>query len=410
MVEKGSSIKMQHVPASPRGHGADVIPRKGTHHGHHVGSNRQHGGSNSGGVGGGGGGGPSWASATGGGSAPTTTSRARSGLSFSSRDADRQGFATPMYASRSASGLEEEDDERRENITVIVRARPLSEGTHECLAVDEDEKTVTLQQAASQPGQHTRATNDYSSFKYDHVFGGDCTQERLFDAVGAGACEHFLDGYNVSVMAYGQTGAGKTFTMLGDLEGWQHSGMLQPDKAGLIPRSLDYIFDGVKRYQAAGSQVKVKVSLIEIYNETVVDLLSPDLRCLSVREAPAGEGAYADQVPEPQTLNPTDNGAHADELPQSRPANPKLENLNRQRVCEQAVEASVRDADKCLKLLDIGMRSRTQGATAMNAQSSRSHLIFSLFMEVSPWNLPAWMRPEQPLTPAIPNPKSHPNL
>lgn len=291
MVEKGSSLKMHHVPASPHGHAADVTPRKGSHHGQtSVGSSRPHG------SGGGGGAGPGYAGAAGGGSAPMTPSRTRSALSFGSRDVERQGLATPTYASRSASGLEEDDDARRENITVIVRARPLSEGAHECLAVDENERTVTLQQAASQPGQHTRATNDYSSFRYDHVFGGDCTQERFFNAVGVGACEHFLDGYNVSVMAYGQTGAGKTFTMLGDLEGWQHSGTLQPDKAGLIPRSLDYIFEGVKRHQAAGSHVKVKVSLIEIYNETVVDLLSPELRSLSVREAPTGDGAYADQV------------------------------------------------------------------------------------------------------------------
>lgn len=208
---------------------------------------------------------------------------------------------TPLSRARSL----EEDPSCGNNITVIVRSRPLSrtDGIHECLAIDEEESTATLQQAASQLGQQTRATSDYSSFKYDHAFSSECSQERLFASVGVGACEHFLDGYNVSIMAYGQTGAGKTFTMLGDLEGWQHSGTMHPDKAGLIPRTLTYIFDGARRLQDEGSSVKVKVSLIEIYNETVVDLLSPDLRCLVVRETPSGDGAYADQVACPPAPN-----------------------------------------------------------------------------------------------------------
>ena len=73
-----------------------------------------------------------------------------------------------------------------------------------------------------------------------------------------------LDGYNVCVFAYGQTGSGKTYTMEGE-----------PSDPGIIPRTVSLIFQYVEKVRDQGWQYSLEASFLEIYNETIRDLLTP---------------------------------------------------------------------------------------------------------------------------------------
>jgi kinesin family protein 15 len=105
-----------------------------------------------------------------------------------------------------------------------------------------------------------------------------------------------FQGYNSCVFAYGQTGSGKTHTMLGEL-GENHT--LTP-LSGLIPRIFDQLLREVKQRSAnppGGAEVTFEchVSLLEIYNESIMDLLHPELCNLSVRED-ANRGVYVESL------------------------------------------------------------------------------------------------------------------
>ena len=74
-----------------------------------------------------------------------------------------------------------------------------------------------------------------------------------------------LEGYNATIMAYGQTGSGKSFTMQED-----------PDHIGIIPRAIVHIFEGKEEDEDANTKYTIHVSYVEIYNEEIRDLLSPE--------------------------------------------------------------------------------------------------------------------------------------
>jgi hypothetical protein len=77
-----------------------------------------------------------------------------------------------------------------------------------------------------------------------------------------------MQGYNGTIFAYGQTGTGKTFTMEGVAD--------KQDLKGIIPRSIEWIFNSIKSYN--DQNFLVRVSFVEIYNEEVIDLLNKNIR------------------------------------------------------------------------------------------------------------------------------------
>lgn len=108
-------------------------------------------------------------------------------------------------------------------------------------------------------------------FGFDHVFGQTATQEEVFESIGRPLVEKMLSGFNCSLLAYGQSGNGKTFTM--GLDGANELGKSET-KAGIIIRTLRSIFEAVSDNTEI-SDLNLEVSFIEIYNERVYDLLSP---------------------------------------------------------------------------------------------------------------------------------------
>ena len=127
--------------------------------------------------------------------------------------------------------------------------------------------------------RETRSRADSKKFVYDQVAGRDGTQESIFESVGQPMCESVLQGYNATIFAYGQTGAGKTFTMMGSGEG------AEGENKGLIQRVFDYLFQRIGELEKGEGKVAVscKCSYLEIYNEQV-------LMCKRAREAGGGVG------------------------------------------------------------------------------------------------------------------------
>ncbi|GJQ75853.1 kinesin-14 [Trypoxylus dichotomus] len=142
------------------------------------------------------------------------------------------------------------------NIRVFCRVRPplTSESEKSLCNINYiDEATLELK---SRDGHK-------SEFMFDKVFPPEASQMELFEDM-AGLVQSALDGYHVCVFAYGQTGSGKTYTMQGEQT---------ESTSGMIPRSMDLLFATINKLQKVGWEYTVEASFLEIYNETIRDLL-----------------------------------------------------------------------------------------------------------------------------------------
>ena len=98
-------------------------------------------------------------------------------------------------------------------------------------------------------------------YMFDKIFGVDAVQDQIFEEIGRPLCEHVLNGFNSCCFAYGQTGAGKTYTIFGE----------GGDKRGLIPRSMECIFESLDR-KTPFKKIALFCSFLEIYLDNVRDL------------------------------------------------------------------------------------------------------------------------------------------
>eukprot|EP00450_Noctiluca_scintillans_P012470 CAMPEP_0194485836 /NCGR_PEP_ID=MMETSP0253-20130528/6697_1 /TAXON_ID=2966 /ORGANISM="Noctiluca scintillans" /LENGTH=831 /DNA_ID=CAMNT_0039325857 /DNA_START=145 /DNA_END=2641 /DNA_ORIENTATION=+ len=212
--------------------------------------------------------------------------------------------------------------ELRGNIRVYCRVRPVQEGSDCSLDLSEQDKM-------------TLSTNFEShAFSFDKVFGPDTEQADIFAEV-EGLVQSALDGYKVCIFAYGQTGSGKTFTMQGtDAQGC----------AGLIPRSLLTIFKAAEEMRSRGWEWSVHVSFMEVYNETLRDLLRGT-------EGPPAEAHVI---------------AHQEEW--------GITVTGMTRILVESVE-------QIEVLTARAAKQRSVAATDMNATSSRSHSVFTLYLK-----------------------------
>ena len=241
-----------------------------------------------------------------------------------------------------------------QNIAVYIRVRDNSEG----------KRVLTTNAGSGELKLHT--PKEDRVFTFDFVGGEDTAQEAVFDAVGRPLTEECLNGYNATVFAYGQTGSGKTHTMFGPPS-------TEPDdeERGLTPRVLDHIFalmareerlsDGEVTYRCVGS-------LLEIYKETITDLLDASR---TATPTPTGGAAAAAAA----------SSAASDAATTSSGGLKLREDATRGVYVEGICQEELRKPDEALQLLAHGISQRHVGSTAMNAQSSRSHLVFSLVIE-----------------------------
>ncbi|XP_017041635.1 protein claret segregational [Drosophila ficusphila] len=180
----------------------------------------------------------------------------------------------------------------RGNIRVFCRIRPPLESEENrmcCTWTYHDEATVELQsidgQAQKKMGQQI--------FSFDQVFHPLSSQSDIFEMVSP-LIQSALDGYNICIFAYGQTGSGKTYTMDG-----------VADSAGVIPRTVDLLFDSIRGYRNLGWEYEIKATFLEIYNEVLYDLLSNEQKDMEIRMAKNNKNdIYVSNITEETVLDP----------------------------------------------------------------------------------------------------------
>ncbi|CAM9437403.1 unnamed protein product [Ascophyllum nodosum] len=232
-----------------------------------------------------------------------------------------------------------------ECVKVVVRIRPLSrkEGQdgHKAIAeAKEDRGEIVVRNPRAD------AREPPKSFFFDAVFGDQSAQERVYEVCGAPLVESVLQGYNGTIFAYGQTGAGKTHTM----EGYPDP----PELRGIIPKSFEHIFDKIAL--ADNVQYLVRASYLEIYNEEIRDLLSKDPKDKLELKENVDSGVYVKDL---KTFV-VKSAMEIDHVMQAR----CLRDIPRDRTC-------------------AGKKNRSVGSTMMNLTSSRSHSIFCIVVECS---------------------------
>ncbi|GAA0142475.1 microtubule binding motor protein [Lithospermum erythrorhizon] len=208
-----------------------------------------------------------------------------------------------------------EAERSKENVTVTVRFRPLSQREirqGEEIAWYADGDTIV------------RNENTPSiAYAYDRVFGPTTTTRHVYDVAAQHAISGAMEGINGTIFAYGVTSSGKTHTMHGD----QRS-------PGIIPLAVKDAFSIIQ--ETPNREFLLRVSYLEIYNEVVNDLLNPAGQNLRIRED--AQGTFVEGIKEEVVLSP----AHA------------------------------------LSLIAAGEEHRHVGSTNFNLLSSRSHTIFTL--------------------------------
>ncbi|KAM4588438.1 kinesin-like protein KIF21B isoform 7-T7 [Odontesthes bonariensis] len=225
-------------------------------------------------------------------------------------------------------------------VKVALRIRPQMakekiEGCHVCTLVTPGEPQVLL--------------GKDKAFTYDFVFDLDSEQQYIYQSCVYKLIEGCFEGYNATVFAYGQTGSGKTYTM-----GTGFDVSLSLQEQGIIPRAVHQLFEGIQnrkvRAQEAGSQppdFKVSAQFLELYNEEILDLF---------------------------------DGGRDPEI-RSRKSNIKIHEDGSGSIYTTGVTSRlVHSEEELLQCLKLGALSRTTASTQMNAQSSRSHAIFTIHL------------------------------
>ncbi|KAK6327429.1 hypothetical protein J4Q44_G00030740 [Coregonus suidteri] len=233
-------------------------------------------------------------------------------------------------------GLHNAIQELKGNIRVFCRVRPLQTGGQidHIQLLAHDNKALTLAKTEESHIGRSGDTQKSYNFSFDRVFGPSIPQKDVFEEISL-LVQSALDGYNVCCFAYGQTGSGKTYTMEG--------GEME-DMRGVIPRAVQQIFQASKKLREQGWQFTFTASFVEIYNETLRDLLYT---------------GKANKRPEHEIRKSTNNEI-------------TVTNLTYQKVNSE---------DEVCNLIALANQNRSTARTNMNDHSSRSHSVFQLDIE-----------------------------
>ncbi|XP_068785625.1 kinesin-like protein KIF1C [Struthio camelus] len=219
------------------------------------------------------------------------------------------------------------------SVKVAVRVRPFNSRE-----TSRDAKCVIQMQGKTTCITNPKLSKDATkNFTFDYSYWSHTSEEdprfasqrQVYEDIGEEMLLHAFEGYNVCIFAYGQTGAGKSYTMMGKQEAGQQ---------GIIPQLCADLFARVQQNGCPDLSYSVEVSYMEIYCERVRDLLNPKSRGnLRVREHPI--------------------------------MGPYVEDLSK---------LAVTSFEDIADLMDCGNKARTVAATNMNETSSRSHAVFTI--------------------------------
>ncbi|OMJ68385.1 hypothetical protein SteCoe_34172 [Stentor coeruleus] len=206
-----------------------------------------------------------------------------------------------------------------ENISVSVRIRPLNQR----------ELTSGGEKIWEKVGEsEIKEKAGARSFAYDRVYSENTETGEIFEYQGVQVIEKCIAGFNGCIFCYGQTGSGKTHTMHG----------IRKTNPGLVPLSIDHIFSMIQR--SSGKEFLIRCAYIEIYNESINDLLNPNLLNLQLAE--------------------------------DKRSGIKIVGVTEE-VCTSSHQVN--------SLLAMGEKHRITASTNFNQRSSRSHSIFRVIVE-----------------------------
>jgi len=159
------------------------------------------------------------------------------------------------------------------NIRVYIRIRPSLRTNDDGSSMYEkvmgsDDRGLTVVAPAEESATGRGTVNKKWTFEFDRVFWPNATQTEVFTEISQ-LVQSALDGYKVCIFAYGQTSSGKTFTMEGPEK-------ITPETRGMIPRSVEQLFNYREEMKAKGWSYEFSVSYLEIYNTTIRDLLQEE--------------------------------------------------------------------------------------------------------------------------------------
>ena len=219
----------------------------------------------------------------------------------------------------------------KESIKVCCRFRKEfdhAEDEYDAWGFDEEAATIYYGE---------RNTKSEKKWVYDYILIPDCTQEQMYEKVAKKTVVDFTEGYNGTIFAYGQSGSGKTYSMLGPDSVFETlASSAENELYGITPRAVYQIFNIFKDFERSGTKWKLTLSYIEIYNEKVKCLLSKK-DGLKIREDP-NEGFV---IPEKESID-----------------------------CNSPLAV--------FEGINLASRNRATGATNQNERSSRSHAILQL--------------------------------
>ncbi|NWS86726.1 KIF9 protein, partial [Toxostoma redivivum] len=220
-------------------------------------------------------------------------------------------------------------------VLAFVRIKPSAHFAQDMIKLGSDNKSIDIYIRKSPRGGVVNNSQTDWSFKLDGLLH-NTSQEMVYETVAKSLVSKALQGYNGTIMCYGQTGAGKTYTMTGAASEYRNR--------GIIPRAIQQIFKLAAEF--LNILVTVRVSYLEIYNETLFDLLAPALgrgckdNQLAVMDGP--QGVYVKGL----SIHPVSHEEEALHL-----------------------------------LFEAGETNRVIGEHSLNKNSSRSHCIFTLYIE-----------------------------
>uniref|UniRef100_A0A8C2DW22 plus-end-directed kinesin ATPase n=1 Tax=Cyprinus carpio TaxID=7962 RepID=A0A8C2DW22_CYPCA len=218
------------------------------------------------------------------------------------------------------------------SVKVAVRVRPFNSRE-----IGKESKCIIQMSGNTTTIINPKLPKESKSFNFDYSYWSHTTpedvnyacQKQVYKDIGEEMLLHAFEGYNVCIFAYGQTGAGKSYTMMGKQE---------KDQEGIIPLLCEDLFTKISDNNDNSMSYSVEVSYMEIYCERVRDLLNPKNKGnLRVREHPL--------------------------------MGPYVEDLSK---------LAVTSYNDIQDLMDSGNKARTVAATNMNETSSRSHAVFNI--------------------------------
>ncbi|XP_064077549.1 kinesin-like protein KIF19 isoform X2 [Macrobrachium nipponense] len=226
---------------------------------------------------------------------------------------------------------DDNDRSSSERLMVAVRIRPLKseEKAKGSFRITQpiDNKMMTLQEPDAGKNDHLRQNrNKDKQFMFDRLFGEESTQKEVYEETTKPLVEDVLKGFNATVFAYGATGAGKTFTMVGT-----------PEQPGIMVRALNDLFHTMETNEDRQVKTKISMSYLEIYNENIKDLLEP--------------------------------GGHLELREDAKTGVIQVAGLS---------ETSTTSTKEVMRLLTKGNKERTCEPTAANKTSSRSHALLQV--------------------------------